>query len=104
MNIFGKELKYICFVSYYLIRPLAKQLFEQCGLDDPFGHFYNEMESWKLWELDINQARRTGIKTLAYEWLRQYVEDIFSILLILSFIKIDGPEHFVRILKKCMFD
>ena len=31
------------------------------------------LDSWKLWELDPNQARRTGIKTLAYEWLRQYV-------------------------------
>ncbi len=52
---------------------MVKHLFEQCGLDDPFGHFYNEMDSWKLWELDPNQPRRTGIKTLAYEWLRQYV-------------------------------
>jgi len=48
-------------------------LFEKCGLEDPFEHFYNEMDSWKLWELDPNQPRRSGIKTLADEWLRQYV-------------------------------
>jgi hypothetical protein len=53
-------------------------LFEECGLEDPFGHFYNEMDSWKLWELDSNQPRRAGIKTLAFEWLRQYV---FKIIL-----------------------
>jgi hypothetical protein len=53
------------------IRPMVKNLFAQCGLDDPLGHFYAEMDSWKLWELDANQPRRTGIKTLAYEWLRQ---------------------------------
>ena len=49
-----------------------KHSFEQCGLDDTFGHFYTEMDSWKLWELDASQSRRTGIKTLAYEWLRQW--------------------------------
>ena len=52
---------------------MVRDLFQQCGLDDPLGHFYNEMSSWKLWELDPNQSRRIGIKTLAYEWLRQYV-------------------------------
>lgn len=31
------------------------------------------MDSWKLWELDPNQERRTGIKALAFEWLRQSV-------------------------------
>lgn len=50
---------------------MVKNIFGQCGLDDPLGHFYSEMDSWKLWELDANQPRRTGIKTLAYEWLRQ---------------------------------
>ncbi|CAF0753292.1 unnamed protein product [Rotaria sp. Silwood1] len=65
------------FIYWYLeggdqIRALVKTLFQQCGLDDPFGHFYNEMDSWKLWELDPNQPRRAGIKTLAFEWLRQW--------------------------------
>ena len=48
-----------------------KSLFEQCGLDDPLGYFYAEMDSWKLWELDDKQPRRVEIKTLANEWLRQ---------------------------------
>lgn len=51
-------------------------MFDQCGLDDPLGHFYSEMDSWKLWEIDITQPRRTGIKSLTHEWLRQYVFDI----------------------------
>jgi len=51
-------------------------LFEQCGVDDVFGHFYSEMDSWKLWEIDLNKPRRTGIKTLAFEWLRQYVCEV----------------------------
>jgi hypothetical protein len=50
---------------------LIKQVFEHCGLDDPFEYFYKEMDSWKLWELDPNQGRRVGINTLAFEWLRQ---------------------------------
>ncbi|CAF4224081.1 unnamed protein product, partial [Rotaria sp. Silwood2] len=65
------------FIYWYLeggeqIRAFVKTLFQQCGLDDPFGHFYNEMDSWKLWELDPNQPRRAGIKALAFEWLRQW--------------------------------
>ncbi|CAF5211484.1 unnamed protein product, partial [Rotaria magnacalcarata] len=28
------------------------------------------MDSWKLWELDPTESRRTGIKSLATEWLR----------------------------------
>lgn len=66
------------FIYWYLeggeqIRAFIKNLFNQCGLDDPFGHFYKEMDSWKLWELDPTQSRRIGIKVLANEWLRQYV-------------------------------
>ncbi|CAF0730534.1 unnamed protein product [Rotaria sordida] len=66
------------FIYWYLdggdhIRAFVKALFQQCGLDDPFGHFYNEMDSWKLWELDPNQSRRVGIKALAFEWLRQWI-------------------------------
>ncbi|CAF0999067.1 unnamed protein product [Rotaria sordida] len=66
------------FIYWYLdggdhIRAFVKTLFQQCGLDDPFGHFYNEMDSWKLWELDPNQSRRIGIKALAFEWLRQWI-------------------------------
>jgi hypothetical protein len=64
-------------ISYlFSIRPFVKKLFEQCGVDDAFGHFYTEMESWKLWEIDLNKPRRTGIKTLAFEWLRQYVCEV----------------------------
>ncbi|CAF4764175.1 unnamed protein product, partial [Rotaria magnacalcarata] len=34
------------FIFWYLdggeqIRPFIKNLFNQCGLDDPFGHFYS---------------------------------------------------------------
>ncbi|CAF0727372.1 unnamed protein product [Didymodactylos carnosus] len=54
------------------IRAIIKESFQQCGLDDSFGHFYNEMASWKLWELDADKSRRLGIKTLCYEWLRQW--------------------------------
>lgn len=77
MIVFGKEKlfqkKLIQIHDMILFRSLIKNLFEQAGLDDSFGHFYNEMDSWKLWELDPNQSRRTGINTLSYEWLRQYV-------------------------------
>jgi hypothetical protein len=50
---------------------LVKRLFDETGLDDPMGYFYAEMDSWKLWELDSNQKRRSGIKALTNEWLRQ---------------------------------
>ncbi|UJR35912.1 hypothetical protein I4U23_028653 [Adineta vaga] len=67
------------FIFWYLeggdqIRPFVKELFDQCGLQDPFDHFYAEMDSWKLWELDLTQPRRTGIKTLSHEWLRQWIQ------------------------------
>ncbi|CAF4508243.1 unnamed protein product [Rotaria socialis] len=55
------------------IRPFVKNLFNRCGLDDPFGHFYSEMDSWKLWELNPIESRSTGIKSLATEWLRQWL-------------------------------
>ena len=64
--------------TFSSIRPIVKDLFDQCGLQDPFGYFYAEMDSWKLWELDMNQPRRAGIKTLSHEWLRQYVFEISS--------------------------
>lgn len=72
VNVFGKKSRETFLkILIDLIRAFIKQAFEHCGLDDPFGHFYKEMDSWKLWELDPNQERRTGIKSLAYEWLRQ---------------------------------
>ncbi|CAF0962576.1 unnamed protein product [Adineta steineri] len=67
------------FIYWYLeggdrLRPFIKHIFEQCGLQDSFNHFYNEMDSWKLWELDLTQSRRSGIKTLAHEWLRRWAQ------------------------------